>query len=171
MNIARDALDKADLTMLRLLQADGRLSNARIAEKVNLSETPCWRRLKRLEGEGYIQGYQALLDRRKLGFDVLAFVLVSLGKHRGDEPVAFEEQVRRNPQILACHNITGESDYLLQVVASDLDGYGRFVSTVLRQLPGVTAIRSLLSLREIKQSMQLPIAEGKPTSRASGSRR
>jgi Lrp/AsnC family transcriptional regulator, leucine-responsive regulatory protein len=157
MSIANGALDKADVSILRLLQSDGRLSNARIAEQVNLSETPCWRRLKRLESEGYIQGYQAMLNRRKLGFDVLAFVLVSLGKHRGEEPVAFEEQVARNPQILSCHNVTGESDYLLQVVAPDLDAYGQFVSTVLRQLPGVTAIRSLLSLREIKQSMQLPI--------------
>lgn len=171
MTVTNEALDKADLSILRLLQSDGRLSNARIAEQVNLSETPCWRRLKRLEGEGYIQGYQAMLSRRKLGFDVLAFVLVSLGKHRGEEPLAFEEQVARNPQILSCHNVTGESDYLLQVVAPDLDSYGQFVSTVLRQLPGVTAIRSLLSLREIKQSMQLPIPEGRPTAPASGSRR
>lgn len=159
MTHANVAPDKTDAAILRLIQTDGRLSNARIAEQVNLSETPCWRRLKRLESEGYIQGYQAMLDRRKLGFDVLAFVLVSLGNHRGEEPVAFEQQVSQNPQILSCHNITGESDYLLQVIAPDLDSYGQFVGTVLRQLPGVTAIRSLLSLREVKLSTRLPVPD------------
>lgn len=157
MKPAFSNLDRADLGILALLQADGRLSNARLAEQVNLSEAPCWRRVRRLEGEGVIQGYQAVLDRARLGYEVLAFVLVSLGNHRGDEPPAFEAAVVQEPRILSCHNIAGESDYLLQVIAPDLDAYGRFVASVLRQLPGVSAIRSLLSLREVKATTHLPL--------------
>jgi DNA-binding Lrp family transcriptional regulator len=152
-----NALDSTDIAILRALQQDGRLTNARLAEQVALSETPCWRRLKRLEADGYIDAYRADLNRRKLGFGVVAFVQITLGDHAGDAPLQFEQRVAAMPEVLSCHNVTGESDYLLQVVAADLDTYGVFVRNTLRRLPGVSAIRSNLSLREIKSSHALPL--------------
>lgn len=157
MNPPNTPLDDTDRAILRELQADGRLSNARLSEKLALSETPCWRRLKRLEAEGYIESYQANLDRRKLGFGVVAFVQVTLGNHAGETPLHFEHQVARLPEVLSCHNVSGDCDYLMQVVAADLDAYGAFVRDQLRRLPGVTAIRSNLSLRQLKSSSALPL--------------
>lgn len=152
-----DALDSTDIAILRALQRDGRLTNARLAEQVALSETPCWRRLKRLEADGYIAAYRAELNRRKLGYGVVAFVQITLGDHAGDAPLQFEQRVAAMPEVLFCHNVTGESDYLLQVVAADLDAYGIFVRDTLRRLPGVSAIRSNLSLREVKADHSLPL--------------
>ncbi|GIZ50066.1 Lrp/AsnC family transcriptional regulator [Noviherbaspirillum aridicola] len=152
-----DKLDATDLRMLRLLQDEGRIANARLAERLNLSETPVWRRLRRLEEEGYVRGYQAVLDQRKLGYGVTAFVLITFAMHTGEQPYKFEEAIQGIPEILSCHNITGEADYLLQVVARDLEDYGDFVARVLRKLPGVTAIRSTLSMREVKAAGKLPV--------------
>ena len=157
MNPLFDQLDPTDLAILRELQADGRLSNAKLSEKLSLSETPCWRRLKRLEADGFIEGYQANLSRMKLGYGVVAFVQVTLGSHAGEAPLQFEKLVTSMPEILSCHNVTGDCDYMLQIVASDLDAYGVFVRDQLRKLPGVTSIRSNLSLREVKSSSALPV--------------
>lgn len=157
-DVAEEALDETDIALLSLLQQDGRMSNARLAEALALSETPCWRRLKRLEERGVVEGYQANLNRRRLGFGVLALVQVCFANHADEGPAQFEALVQDIPEILSCHNVTGEADYFLQVVAKDLEGYGRFVSEVLRKLPGVTSIRSSLSLREVKASSRLPLA-------------
>ncbi|GHC38906.1 MAG: AsnC family transcriptional regulator [Rhodobacterales bacterium 65-51] len=150
-------IDRIDAEILNRLQRDGRLSNTRLAAQLSLSETPCWRRLKRLEDSGIIEGYQAVLNRRALGLGVMAFVQLGCAQH--DEKVTreFNLAVQNSPNVLSCHNTTGESDYLLVVVARDLDDYSRFVETVLRRLPGVTSIRSNLSLRELKSSNQLPV--------------
>lgn len=134
------------------------MSNSKLAEEVGLSETPCWRRIKRLEAEGFIANYSANLDRRRLGLGVLAFVEVRFSTHDIDLAREFESAVNRLPQILSCHNVTGEVDYILQVVASDLDDYGRFTA-VLRHLPGVTAIHSILSLREVKKFAGFPVQQ------------
>ena len=155
--LAADGPDEVDRSILRLVQQDGRMSNARLAEALSLSETPCWRRLKRLEAEGYVEGYQANLNRRRMGFGVLALVQISFGNHASDAPARFEEAVQAIPEVLSCHNVTGEADYFLQIVAQDLDAYGRFVSEVLRGMPGITSIRSSLSLREVKASTRLPV--------------
>ncbi len=157
MNDSEIGLDKTDLAILQALQQDGRLSSAKLADALSLSATPCWRRLRRLEEVGVIQGYQARLDRRKLGFGVVAFVQIALGSHAGDTPLQFENQVRELPEILACHNVSGSCDYLLEVVAPDLDAYGDFVRNQLRRLPGVAAIHSNLSLREVKARGNLPL--------------
>lgn len=150
-------IDATDRAILRALQADGRLSNARLSERLALSETPCWRRLKRLEAEGFIEGYQARLNRKKLGYGVVAFVQVTLGNHAGETPLLFERRVAEMPGILSCHNVTGDCDYLMQVVAEDLDAYGAFVRDELRNLPGVTSVQSNLSLRDVKSSTALPV--------------
>lgn len=151
-------LDKTDRQILTHLQNDGRLTNAKLASMLALSETPCWRRLKRLEEEGYIGSYQANLDRRKLGFGVMAFVQISCTDHDEQSTEEFERIVQQSDNVLSCHNTTGEADFLLQVVAKDLDDYSKFVEDTLRKLPGVSAIRSNLSLREVKASTRLPLA-------------
>ncbi|MEO9386799.1 Lrp/AsnC family transcriptional regulator [Chromobacterium phragmitis] len=167
MTLPKSELDDVDLTLMDLLQKDGRLSNAKLAEQVSLSETPCWRRLKRLEADGYISGYRAALNRKKLGFGVLAFVQIGFGNHTGDAPLRFETMLQSIPEVLSCHNLTGECDYLLQVVATDLEAFGVFVRDVLRELPGVSSIRSSLSLREVKESGRLPLGRGGVTAPAS----
>lgn len=150
-------LDKTDTLILKRMQEDGRLSNAKLSGELAMSETPCWRRLKRLEELGYIQSYQANLDRRKLGLGVLAFVQLTCTQHDRETTRAFEDIVEGSDYVLSCHNTTGEADFLLQVVAKDLDDYSRFVDEELRKLPGVSGIRSNISLRELKSSSRLPV--------------
>ncbi len=152
-------LDHVDLTILRLLQQDGTLSNPQLAEHVSLSVTPCWRRLKRLEQDGFITGYQANLHRRKLGLDVLAFVQLSFLVVTDVSIQLFEDVIRGCPEVLSCHKVTGQADYLLQVVAKDLDAYSDFVENVLRVIPGISSIHSSLAMREIKATNRLPVPD------------
>ncbi|HKT63456.1 Lrp/AsnC family transcriptional regulator [Burkholderia sp. 22313] len=153
-----EQLDRIDRGMLDMLQQDGRVSNARLAEAFSLSETSCWRRLRRLEEAGLIAGYHARLDRRRLGFGVMAFVQIVCTQHSEAVTAEFERLIQASPNVLACDNTTGEADFLLQVVAADLDDYSHFVERVLRKLPGVLSIRSNLSLRQLKSTQRLPIA-------------
>ena len=150
-------IDREDAEILDMLQENGRLSNAKVAERLSMSETPCWRRLKRLEQDGVIAGYQAVLDRRTLGLGVMAFVQLGCAEHTEAATEEFQKIIQSSPNVLSCHNTTGEADFLLQVVAKDLDDYSRFVERVLRRLPGVSSIRSNISLRELKSSNRLPI--------------
>ncbi|MEQ5843455.1 Lrp/AsnC family transcriptional regulator [Paraburkholderia acidicola] len=150
-------LDKVDRAILAALQTDGRMSNARLAETVGLSETPCARRLKRLESAGYIERYRAMLSRSALGYGVVAFIYVRFAVHDRTVATRFEREVQAIPRILSCHNVSGSADYILQVVARDLDDYGSFMRDELRSLPGVTSVESSLSLREVKASAGLPV--------------
>lgn len=150
-------LDKLDRAMLAALQSDGRISNARLAETVGLSETPCARRLKRLEQDGYIERYRAVLSRRALGYGVVAFIYVRFAVHDRALADRFEREVCAIERILSCHNVSGTADYILQVVAHDLDDYGTFMRDQLRSLPGVTSVESALSLREVKADGGLPV--------------
>lgn len=154
-----ERLDKVDIAISERLQRDGRLSNVKLAEQLCLSEASCWRKQKRLEECGVIEGYQAILNRRKLGLGVMAFVQISCSDHSEEATEKFEKIIASAPQVLSCHNTTGEADFLLQVVARDLDSYSRFVEKVLRKLPGVLSIRSNLSLREMKTTHRFPVAE------------
>ncbi|MEC8325101.1 MAG: Lrp/AsnC family transcriptional regulator [Pseudomonadota bacterium] len=150
-------LDKTDKRILELLQSNGRLSSAKIASTLALSETPCWRRIKRLEEQGYIEGYQANLNRRKVGFGVMAFVQLTYIEHDEKTTKDFEQMILACDNVLTCYNMTGDADFLLQVVAKDLDDYSTFIDNVLRKLSGVSSIRSSISLKEIKSSSRLPI--------------
>lgn len=150
-------LDKTDRAILAALQRDGRMPIARLADTVGLSETPCARRLKRLESDGYIERYRAQLSRKALGFGVVAFVLVRFAVHDRDVANRFEREILTIERILSCHNVSGTADYLLQVVARDLDDYGTFLRESLRNLPGVTSIESALSLREVKREAEMPL--------------
>jgi len=144
------ALDDTDLAILALLQEDASISNAQLSERLSLSLTPCWRRRKRLEEEGVIKDYQANLDRKMLGLDIMAFVHVRFAIHTDHAPDAFEAVVKELPQVLSCHKITGDADYLLQVLAQDLDSYSEFVESVLRRQLGIASIQSILGLREVR---------------------
>jgi DNA-binding Lrp family transcriptional regulator len=151
-------LDRIDRAILAAIQKDGRLPIAKLAERVGLSETPCARRLKRLESDGYIEGYRALLARRRLELGVVAFAQVRFSVHDRALSDRFEREVQGIERIVSCHNVSGTADYLLQIVVRDLDEYGVFMRDVLRTLPGVTAVESMLSLREIKRDTSLPIS-------------
>ncbi|WP_174426775.1 Lrp/AsnC family transcriptional regulator [Cupriavidus basilensis] len=150
-------LDKTDRAILMALQADGRATNASVAESVGLSETPCARRLKRLEADGYIEAYRAVLSRRALGLGLMAFTQVRFGVHSRELSDRFEREIQAIPRIVSCHNVSGSADYLLLVVARDLEDYGIFMRDVLRTLPGVTAVESMLSLGEVKRNAGLPL--------------
>ncbi|SAL23981.1 AsnC family transcriptional regulator [Caballeronia peredens] len=150
-------LDRIDRAMLVAIQQDGRMPVAKLAERVGLSETPCARRLKRLESEGYIDGYRAILSRKALELGVVAFAQVRFSVHDRALSDRFEREIQGIERIVSCHNISGTADYLLQIVARDLDEYGLFMRDVLRTLPGVTAVESMLSLRELKRDSGLPV--------------
>jgi Lrp/AsnC family leucine-responsive transcriptional regulator len=150
-------LDKIDRALLLALQKDGRASIATLAEAVNLTETPCARRLKRLEAEGYIDSYRTVLSRSALELGVLAFAYVRFGVHARELSDRFEREIQAIPRIVSCHNVSGSADYLLQVVARDMDDYGIFMRDVLRALPGVTSVESMFSMREVKRDAGLPL--------------
>ena len=150
-------LDEKDVAVLRLLQEDGRMANAKLAERLSMSEASCWRRLKRLLEGGFIKGFQAMLNRRALGFGVLSFVQLSFNQHSEEATAQFESIIQDSPYVLSCHNTTGDDDFMLQVVAKDLDDYSAFIEGVLRKIPGVVNMRSNISLREIKSSSRLPL--------------
>lgn len=156
-DFAKSDIDDVDRALLRQLQDDGSLSSAALGERLSLSPTPCWRRRKHLEQLGIIRDYQANLDRRKLGYDVLAFVQLRFANCADQAPDRFEQNMQTFPQVLSCHKVTGEADYILTVLASDLNSYGHFLEQVLRRQPGVTAIQSSLSLREVKTGTRIPV--------------
>jgi DNA-binding Lrp family transcriptional regulator len=149
--------DDYDLKILAALQENGRLTNHELAELVGLSASPCWRRVKRLEAEGAIRGYQAVLDQRRLGLGVTVFVSVSIERNDTAAHRAFEQAVVGRPEIVACHIVGGQHDFLLQVVAADLDAYAEFALHVLGQLPGVREIHSSFVLKEVKPLLRLPL--------------
>jgi Lrp/AsnC family transcriptional regulator, leucine-responsive regulatory protein len=150
-------MDKKDAEILTVLQTDGRATNASLAKRLHMAEAPAWRRVKALEDSGVISGYRAVLDQRKLGFEVTAFVSIRFSSHSPDLQKQFEEQVQQIPEVIWCHNISGATDFLLCVVARNLNEYGQFVSVRLRALPGVTAIESSFSLKAVKDDDRLPV--------------
>ena len=150
-------LDKFDIAILRELQADGRLTNAELAQRVGLSAAPCWRRVRALEESGYIRGYRAEIDRHKIGLGVLAFVRLHAERNNGDNIRALEEAVRALPEVVACHYISGTGTFELQVVAQDLDSFSRFAQQRLVNLPNVKDLQTSFSLGEVKAGGALPL--------------
>jgi len=152
-----ETLDKFDLRILEELQSDGRLTNAELAQRVGLSAAPCWRRVKALEEAGYIKGYRAEIDRHRIGLGVLAFVRVDAERNTADGTRAMEEAIRRVPEIVSCHYISGTGTFELQVVAQDLDSFSRFIREVLLNLPNVKDLHTSFSLGEVKASSAWPL--------------
>lgn len=150
-------LTPTDIALLTLLQKDARLTNQTLAEEVNLSASPCWRKVRRLEDEKVILGYHAALDRRKIGLGVMVFVRVSIDSHSEAQARKFEQEVQELENVVACYSIGGDADFLLQVVAQNLDAYSDFAMSVLRRLPGIKAMQSMFVLKEIKPFSTLPV--------------
>ncbi|MCM2551586.1 Lrp/AsnC family transcriptional regulator [Burkholderia glumae] len=153
----RVEIDATDMKILQIVQDKGRLSNAELAEQVSLSPSPCWKRLRRLESSGVIRGYRAELDRHVLGFNVVAFVSISLDSHTQKVCRAFEAGVMAMSEVVACHNTTGAHDYLLQILVEDFERYSEFVLDRLSTLPGVKEMLSTVSMRELKSSSKLAL--------------
>jgi Lrp/AsnC family leucine-responsive transcriptional regulator len=150
-------MDATDRAMLRHLQADGRLTNAALAERVHLSPSPSLRRLKRLEGDGTIRGYRAILDRRRIGLDLTVFVEVKLAGHSQQRADEFSAAVADIDAVVACHIVAGMADFLLEVVVPDLPAYEHLLLETLLELPGVTDVRSNVAIRTVKESGPLPL--------------
>jgi len=149
-------LDKTDIKILSALQQDGRLTNLDLAEMINLSPSPTLRRLKRLEGEGVIARYVALLEPAQIGLGLEAFVRVMLDK-RERQFDTFAQAVQQWPEVVSCHAMAGEMDYLLRVVFEDLAHFSRFVMDTLLQHTGVVDVKSSFVLQAIKQTTALPL--------------
>ncbi|ACR27434.1 Lrp/AsnC family transcriptional regulator [Burkholderia glumae] len=167
--MARVELDTIDRRILAILQENGRLSNQEIAERVSLSPSPCLRRIRRLEEMGVITGYVALLDPKRLGLDLLAYISVRLEKRGGAAAAAggaragtthadrFRVAVQAWPEVVACHAMTGEMDYLLRVQVEDMAHFSRFVQDQLLHHPSVVDVRTSFALESFKETTALPI--------------
>ncbi|QUD87388.1 Lrp/AsnC family transcriptional regulator [Phenylobacterium montanum] len=152
-------LSRTDRRILETLQVEGQLSNVDLAARVGLSPSPCLRRVKALEADGVISGYVALLDRRKLGLDVVAFVEVQVDRHNDTVADAFRNAILRDPAVVTCQAMTGAFDYLLKVVVPNLDAYAEFTMKRLLKMPGVKDVRSSFVLETLKDSTALPLAQ------------
>jgi DNA-binding Lrp family transcriptional regulator len=153
-----EGLDRYDVAILAALQAEARLSNAELAVRIGLSAAPTWRRVKWLEQQGYITGYRAELDRRRIGLGVLAFVRVDAERNTGRATKELEDAIRRLPEVISCHYISGAGTFELQVMATDLDAFSRLATETLLNLPHVKDMHTSFSLGEVKSGAALPLA-------------
>ncbi|HEY8383384.1 MAG TPA: Lrp/AsnC ligand binding domain-containing protein [Microvirga sp.] len=150
-------IDRTDRKILSLLQADGRIATVDLAERVGLSPTSTGERLKRLQREGYLTGYRAVLDPHRLGLGLLVFVEVSLDKTTPDIFEKFAAAVRRAPEVLECHMVAGGFDYLVKTRVADMGAYRRFLGEILLALPGVKETRTYAVMEEVKSDGLLPV--------------
>ncbi|MBJ2347757.1 MULTISPECIES: Lrp/AsnC family transcriptional regulator [Pseudomonas] len=150
-------LDGYDRKILTALQRDGRLSNVQLAEEIGLSPSPCLRRVRMLEEAGVIRGYQAILDRDEVGLGMTIFVGIKVERHTDERAEAFRQAVTALPEVISAFLVSGESDFLLQVVVPDLRAYDRFVTGKLLKLPGVSDIRSNFAINTVKAPGPLPL--------------
>ena len=150
-------MDKIDLRILDIIQRDGRISNLELAERIGLSPTATSERFRRLTREGYVTGFGARLDPRRLGFGLLAFVEVLLDKTTPDVFTKFSEAVNRAPEVLECHMVAGGFDYLVKVRLKDMAAYRRFLGEVLLAMPGVKETRTYAVMEEVKNEGPLPL--------------
>jgi Lrp/AsnC family leucine-responsive transcriptional regulator len=155
------SMDATDVRILDALQREGRLTNLELAARVGLSVSPCLRRVKRLERDGVIQRYVAVVDQAKVGIPVSVFVSVKLERQREDVMARFEQAIAGYPEVIECYLMTGSRDYLLRVVTSDLAAYERFLKETITRIDGVASIESSFALNQVKFANALPIAARK----------
>ena len=151
------SLDTIDRRLLEVLQKSGRISNSDLAEKVNLSASACHRRVQRLESEGYIAAYVALLDPRKMEVSTTVFVEITLSTQADEVLNAFEKAIARVPDVLECHLTAGTADYILKIVAENTDDFARIHRQYLTRLPGVAKMQSSFALRTVCMTTALPV--------------
>jgi DNA-binding Lrp family transcriptional regulator len=150
-------LEEPDRRIIRAMQADGRISNQELAERVGMSASACWRRVRALEEAGIIRGYAALVDPARTGLGFHAVVHVMLTRHDHRHVDTFIAEVGRRPEVLDCFATTGEADYHLRVLCRDLDAYNQFLEGFLFRLPGIANVRTNLVLKGIKQDSPIPV--------------
>lgn len=150
-------IDAKDRQIIRALQKDGRLTNLDLAAQVNLSPSPCLRRVRLLEEAGIISGYAAIVEPRAVGLTITAFIRITLARHDREVVSRFEARVQDLDEVLDCHLLTGEADYLLRVVVSDLDAYETFVRNRLHDVQGIASITTSLVYGTVKSSRALPV--------------
>ncbi|AEF44766.1 transcriptional regulator, AsnC family [Serratia sp. AS12] len=153
----KNPLSQTDIRILAALQQDARITNQTLADELGMSASPCWRKVRKLEDDDVIQGYRAVLDRRKIRLGVMVFIRVSIDSHSEAEARKFEREVIELEDVVACYSIGGDADFLLQVVAGDLDTYADFSMSVIRRLPGIKEMQSMFVLKEIKPFVAFPI--------------
>ncbi|HJQ55514.1 MAG TPA: Lrp/AsnC family transcriptional regulator [Vineibacter sp.] len=151
-------VDAIDCRIITALQQDGRLSNIDLAERVGLSPSPCLRRVKRLEREGYIEAYRAMLRRDRIGLGFTVFIGVKIDGHADERAEVLQDAVVAMPEVIACHMVSGESDYLLEVIVPDLEHYQRFLLGKLLNLPIIKEVRSNIAIQTLKAAAPLPLA-------------
>ena len=156
--ISINRLDKTDRRILEVLQSDARIANVDLAHNVNLSPSPCLRRVRRLEESGYVRGYVSLLDSASIGLPVSVFVQVSLEKQVDGALDVFERQISEHTEVMECYLMTGDSDYLLRVVAPDIESFQRFLLEHLTRIPGVASIKSSFALKQVSYRTALPLS-------------
>lgn len=152
-------LDRIDLRMLAILQSEGRITNADLADRVSLSPSACLRRFQRLESDQIISGYAAQVDPQSIGLGLQAFVRVQLSKHESTAIEQFVERVTGWDEVVACHALTGDMDYLLHVYVADLQDFSRFLLDHLLNAAGVADVNSSFVLRTVKRSLALPLTQ------------
>lgn len=152
-----ELFDDLDREILAVVQTDGRITNVDLAKAVNLSPPAVHTRLRRLEAHGVVQGYAGLLDREKLGYDMLCFVSVKLQRHHTETVTAFRAAIQAMPEVLECHHVTGEYDYLLKVVIKNRADLEQFVVHRLTPVSGIANIHTSLALSEIKSTTAIPV--------------
>lgn len=150
-------LDRIDARIIAELQADGRLPVVELGERIGLTGTPCARRVRQLEQRGVIAGYTAIVDRVKLGLNVQAFIQVKLDRHTDENVALFEQALATLEQVVSCHATTGEYDFVLQVMAPDLDALSHLVLKQLLKIPGVRDVYSSIVLDTVKRPTRLPV--------------
>lgn len=150
-------MDSTDLQILELLQENARITNVALAEAVNLSPAPCLRRVRDMEQCGLIRGHTTVLDQKKVGLDITMFIEVRLEKQAAGGLEAFEEAINSFPEVMDCHLMTGDYDYLLRVVARDLNSLQEFMTGKLMEIPSLANLRSSLVLKKVKQKTALPL--------------
>jgi len=155
-------LDRYDIAILRELQAEARLSNVELANRIGLSAAPTWRRVRWLEEQGVITGYRAEIDRRKIGLGVLAFVRLDAERNTGRATRELEDAIRKLPEVISCHYISGAGTFELQVMATDLDAFSRLSIETLLNLPHVKDLHTSFSLGEVKAGAALPLSHLAP---------
>lgn len=150
-------LDSIDQQILYILQTDSHLTNVELSERIGLSPTPCLRRVRRLESEGYISRYRAEVDRSKLGYPIMAFVQVTLNTQIDSALEIVEQAVRERPEIINCYLVTGDCDYMLHVVVKDLDQYADFMRNHLTKISAIRNIKSSFALEKIVEGRPIPV--------------
>lgn len=156
-NIVNEKIDEYDKKILRVLQENADYSMNELGDKVGLSHTPCWRRVKRLEEDGIISKRLTLLNAEKLQLNVSVHAYITIKKHDEISLLSFEESVHTVPEIVECYSITGDKDYLLRIVVNSVEAYEKLLKATLVHLPNVASVNSVFALKQIKYTTELPI--------------